>query len=133
MTKKLKCAELAQTMRVTEKCDVYSFGVVVLEIMMGKHPGELLSVMHSSNKSSWSSMEVLLKDVLDQRLPPPTGQLAETIVFTVTVAIACTRADPESRPMMRSVAQELSATTQACLSEPFGMITMGKLTGFKKK
>ncbi|KAK9019255.1 hypothetical protein V6N11_053781 [Hibiscus sabdariffa] len=34
--------ELAYTMVVTEKCDVYSFGVLALEILMGKHPGELL-------------------------------------------------------------------------------------------
>ncbi|MCI82560.1 putative leucine-rich repeat receptor-like protein kinase, partial [Trifolium medium] len=54
------------------------------------------------------------------------------IVFTMRVALACTRAAPESRPMMRSVAQELSATTQDCLSQPFGMITVSKLTGFKK-
>nr|KYP62422.1 Receptor-like protein kinase 5 [Cajanus cajan] len=125
--------ELAQTMRVTDKCDVYSFGVVVLEIMMGKHPGELLTRMHSNKYlSSMEEAEVLLKDVLDQRLPPPTGQLAEAVVFTVTIALACTRVAPESRPMMRSVAQELSATTQAYLAEPFGMITISKLTGFQK-
>ncbi|KAJ1385649.1 Serine-threonine/tyrosine-protein kinase, catalytic domain [Sesbania bispinosa] len=120
-------------MRVTDKCDVYSFGVVALEIMMGNHPGELLATL-SSNKSlsSIEDSQVLLKDVLDQRLPPPTGQLAEAIVFTVSVALACTRAAPESRPMMRSLAQELLPTTQACLSEPFSMITISSLTGFQK-
>ncbi|KAL4296574.1 hypothetical protein GQ457_12G018450 [Hibiscus cannabinus] len=34
--------ELAYTMVVTEKYDVYSYGVLALEIMMGKHHGELL-------------------------------------------------------------------------------------------
>ncbi|XP_061994885.1 MDIS1-interacting receptor like kinase 2-like [Rosa rugosa] len=34
--------ELAFTMAVTEKCDVYGFGVVALEIIMGRHPGELI-------------------------------------------------------------------------------------------
>ncbi|XP_047167182.1 MDIS1-interacting receptor like kinase 2-like [Vigna umbellata] len=125
--------ELAQTMRVTEKCDVYSFGVVVMEILMGKHPGELLGTL-SSNKylSSTEEAQVLLKDVLDQRLPPPTGQLAEAVVFTMTIALACIRESPESRPIMRAVAQELSATTQPYLSQPFTMITMNKLRGFQK-
>ncbi|QCD97769.1 LRR receptor-like serine/threonine-protein kinase FLS2 [Vigna unguiculata] len=125
--------ELAQTMKVTEKCDVYSFGVVVMEIMMGKHPGELLGTL-SSNKylSSTEEPQVLLKDVLDQRLAPPTGQLAEAVVFTMTIALACTREAPESRPIMRAVAQELSATTQAYISQPFGMITINKLSGFQK-
>ena len=130
----MKLAELAQTMRVTEKCDVYSFGVVVMEIMMGKHPGEVLATL-SSNKYLSSTQEepqLLLKDVLDQRLPPPTGQLAEAVVFTMTIALACTREAPESRPIMRAVAQELSATTQAYLSLPFGLITINKLRGFQK-
>ncbi|TQD90554.1 hypothetical protein C1H46_023900 [Malus baccata] len=34
--------ELAFTMRVTDKCDVYSFGVVALEVMMGRHPRDML-------------------------------------------------------------------------------------------
>ncbi|RDX61261.1 MDIS1-interacting receptor like kinase 2, partial [Mucuna pruriens] len=127
--------ELAQTMRVSIKCDVYSFGVVTLEIMMGKHPGELLGTL-SSNTCLWSTEEaqVLLKDVLDQRLPPPRGRLAKAVVLTVSIALACTRATPESRPVMRAVAQELSSTTttQACFSEPFGMITISKLAGFHK-
>lgn len=117
-------------MRVTEKCDVYSFGVVAMEIVMGKHPGDLLTSI--KQLSSMEDSEVFLKDVLDQRLPPPRGQLAEAITFIVTIALACTRNNPEARPPMRSVAQELSATTQPCLAEPFGSIRMSKLTGYHK-
>ncbi|PNX95926.1 putative LRR receptor-like protein kinase [Trifolium pratense] len=117
-------------MRVTEKCDVYSFGVVVLEILMGKHPGEFLGTLYSNK--SLTLMEMLVKDVVDQRLPPPIDTLDETIVFTMRVALACTRAAPESRPTMRSVARELSTSTQDYLPLPFGMITVSKLTGFQK-
>ncbi|KAF8388271.1 hypothetical protein HHK36_026937 [Tetracentron sinense] len=122
--------ELAYTMRVTEKCDVYSFGVVALEVMMGRHPGELISSL-----SSWSSgdRDLLLKDVLDQRLPPPTGQLAKEIVCVVTMALACTHTNPESRPTMRSVAQELSASTQVYLSESFLTITITSYQAFKNR
>lgn len=120
-------------MHVTDKCDVYSFGVVTLEVMMGRHPGELLNFLSSLTKmSSSDSQQFFLTEILDQRLQPPTGQLAEEVVFIVTVALACVRSNPESRPTMRSIAQELSARTQAYLSEPLATITLSKLTGFQK-
>ncbi|KAI6698867.1 hypothetical protein NL676_018986 [Syzygium grande] len=119
--------ELAVTMRVTDKCDVYSFGVVALEIMMGKHPGDLLSSLSTTQTlTSTEDPNLLLKDVLDPHLPPPTGQLARTVVFIVTVALACTRMSPNSRPAMHFVAQELSARTQAYLPEPLGSITINR-------
>ncbi|MFQ6630695.1 hypothetical protein Gotur_008570, partial [Gossypium turneri] len=36
--------EFAYSLVVTEKCDVYSFGVLALEILMGKHPGDIAFV-----------------------------------------------------------------------------------------
>ncbi|XP_057976144.1 MDIS1-interacting receptor like kinase 2-like [Malania oleifera] len=60
--------ELAYTMMVTEKCDVYSFGVLVLEVIKGEHPGDLVS---SISLSSSLSENMLLKEVLDQRLSTP--------------------------------------------------------------
>ncbi|KAJ0809679.1 putative protein kinase RLK-Pelle-LRR-XI-1 family [Helianthus annuus] len=106
--------ELALTMRVTEKCDVYSFGVVAFEIMMGRHPGELLTSLQSPNSTSTSPDNLLLslKDILDERLLPPTDREAEQVVYVLKVALACTCVSPESRPSMRNVAQELSASTQ---------------------
>ena len=53
-------AELAYTMMVTEKCDIYSFGVVALEILMGRHPGELMTSLSTSQS-------VMLNEILDQK------------------------------------------------------------------
>lgn len=122
--------ELAFTMKVTAKSDVYSFGVVALELMMGKHSGELIST--TTNSALHNNSDILLKDFLDQRLSPPTGQIAEEVVFVVTIALACTRDNPETRPNMRFVAQELAARTQAYLPEPLGSIKIGKLPNFSK-
>ncbi|XP_060671365.1 MDIS1-interacting receptor like kinase 2-like [Ziziphus jujuba] len=66
--------ELAYTMEVNEKIDVYSFGVVALESIMGEHPGDLISSLLSS---PLHAVDVLLKDVLDQRLSPPKRQIAD--------------------------------------------------------
>lgn len=101
-------------MRVTDKSDVYSFGVVALEVMMGKHPGELLFSPALSALSD--DPDSFMKDVLDQRLPPPTGQVAEEVLLVVSVALACTHAAPESRPTMRFVGKQLSARVPASQS-----------------
>ncbi|PRQ60996.1 putative non-specific serine/threonine protein kinase [Rosa chinensis] len=106
---------------------MYSFGVVALEIMMGRHPGELLA-SQSENRG------FLLKDLLDQRLGSPSSGLAEGVVSNVTMALACTSTDPSSRPTMQFVAKELSsARIQNCLSEPLDMITINKLAGFETR
>lgn len=110
-------------MKVTEKCDVYSFGVVALEVMMGRHPGEFMIS---------SDSDMVLMDVIDQRVSPPAGQTAEEVVFAVTIALACIQSNPNSRPNMRLVAQELTALTQAqaYVPRPLGNIKISKLADF---
>ncbi|XP_057486829.1 MDIS1-interacting receptor like kinase 2-like [Actinidia eriantha] len=93
--------EFAYTMAVTEKCDVYSFGVVALETMMGKHPGELLSSMASP-----SAQNMMITDVLDPRLEPPTNPIvAGNIALVATLAFACLRPEPRSRPTMQHISK----------------------------
>ncbi|XP_061352121.1 probable leucine-rich repeat receptor-like protein kinase At1g35710 [Gastrolobium bilobum] len=114
--------ELAYTLTVTEKCDVYSFGVVALETLMGRHPGELISSL-----SNLSTQNMLLKDLLDSRLPLPFSPKDEQdIVLVVTLALACLCSKPKSRPSMQHVAQELSCSKQP-LPLLFGEITIIQL------
>ncbi|CAN6553758.1 unnamed protein product [Malus baccata var. baccata] len=68
-------SELAYTMKVTEKCDVYSFGVLALEVITGKKLGDLISSFSSPSACE----NKLLKDVLDQRLPPPTLEVEDEL------------------------------------------------------
>ncbi|KAJ6971045.1 MDIS1-interacting receptor like kinase 2-like [Populus alba x Populus x berolinensis] len=103
--------ELAYTMKVDEKCDVYSFGVLTLEVMMGKHPGDFISsLMFSAYTSSSSPIghNTLLKDVLDQCLPPPENELADGVAHVAKLAFACLQTDPHYRPTMRQVSTELT-------------------------
>lgn len=95
-------AELSHTMVVTEKCDVYSFGVVTLEILMGRHPGELISSV-----SSISAQRILLQDLLDPRIRPPAGNATKRVILMGMVAFRCLQNNPKARPAMKEVSQLL--------------------------
>nr|XP_043611476.1 MDIS1-interacting receptor like kinase 2-like [Erigeron canadensis] len=111
--------ELALTMRVTKKSDVYSFGVITFEIMMGRHPGELLLSLQSQSMTSASSDDLALwsNNILDQRLSPPSDLVIEQVVRVLNIALACTQVAPETRPSMRTVAQELSTSSRRNIPE----------------
>ncbi|OMO68847.1 hypothetical protein CCACVL1_19802 [Corchorus capsularis] len=115
--------ELAYTMVVTEKCDVYSFGVLALEILVGKHPGELLSLL----SSPLSLQNIMLIDVLDPRLSPPTSQMvAGSIVLVGAIALACLNADPKLRPTMKQVSH-VFLSSQRSLRNPLCTISLLQL------
>nr|AAL31656.1 Putative protein kinase [Oryza sativa]AAM08710.1 Putative protein kinase [Oryza sativa Japonica Group]AAP51899.1 Leucine Rich Repeat family protein [Oryza sativa Japonica Group] len=94
--------ELSFTCVVTEKCDVYSFGVVVLEVVMGKHPMELLQTLLSSEQQ-----HTLVKEILDERPTAPTTAEEESIEILIKVAISCLEASPHARPTMMEAYQTL--------------------------
>ncbi|TYI62115.1 hypothetical protein E1A91_D10G222600v1 [Gossypium mustelinum] len=119
--------ELAYTMRIDKKSDVYSFGVLTIEVLMGRHPGDLLSYLSSSASASTlpfmsNDQHVLLKDVIDQRLSPPEIEAAEGIAF------ACLNGNPQHRPTMQQVAQALSRQSLP-LSSPFSTVKLGESLG----
>ncbi|CAB4267084.1 unnamed protein product [Prunus armeniaca] len=125
--------ELGYTMEVNESCDVYSFGVVTLEIIMGKHPGDLFSSFSSVSSSSSSSSssplpahQIPIVDVLDHRISPPTHQVASEVVSLVRIAFSCLNSNPKSRPTLKQVSHFLS-TQMLHLSKPIHMMTCGEL------
>ncbi|KAF7836340.1 MDIS1-interacting receptor like kinase 2-like [Senna tora] len=61
--------ELAYTMGVSEKCDVFSFGVLAFEILMGRHPSDLISHIQTCEVQNMK-----LKEILDPRLAVPTEE-----------------------------------------------------------
>ncbi|RID62773.1 hypothetical protein BRARA_E01821 [Brassica rapa] len=95
--------ELAYAMRVTEKSDVYSFGVLMLEVIKGKHPGELVSTLSSSPGTTLS-----LRSISDERLRMPEAEIRDELLKLVKVAVLCLQANPEFRPTMMTIAAEFS-------------------------
>ena len=99
--------ELAYTIEVNEKCDVYSFVVLSLEILLGKHPGDIVSTMLQSSSVGQTIDAVLLTDMLDQRLPFPTNDIKKELVSIIRIAFHCLTESPHSRPAMDQVCKEI--------------------------
>ncbi|XP_048323205.2 MDIS1-interacting receptor like kinase 2 [Ziziphus jujuba] len=115
--------ELAYTIVGTEKCDVYSFGVVALETLMGKHPKEVLSSL-----SSPSTQNLLLTEILDQRLTPPRSRLAvHSVVLVASIAFACLNANPRYRPTMEGVSKKFIDRCTPFADHCFHEISIGHL------
>ncbi|KAL3747034.1 hypothetical protein ACJRO7_015898 [Eucalyptus globulus] len=114
--------ELAYTLVVNEKCDVYSFGVVAMETIMGEHPGDIISML-----STLVRKEIMVHQILDPRLPiPRANYVARNIVLIVSLALACLRSDPTSRPTMKQVSKAFLAPKLA-LAQPFHSISLAQL------
>lgn len=114
---------------MTEKCDVYGFGVLTLEIITGRHPGELLSLISASSSQSSRSpslLQITLEDVLDPRLSPPNRQTASGVVMVTTLALGCLRTKPKSRPTMEQVTKEL-LVRRPQLPKPLDSISLQEL------
>ncbi|KAK4841494.1 hypothetical protein QYF36_005418 [Acer negundo] len=102
--------------RPTQKWDVYSFGVVLLELLTGKSP-ELSPTSSSSSTSNevpdlvrWVKKgfeeENPLSDMVDPMLLQEVHAKKE-VLAAFHVALACTESDPEIRPRMKNVSENL--------------------------
>ncbi|XP_026445449.1 probable leucine-rich repeat receptor-like protein kinase At1g35710 [Papaver somniferum] len=127
--------ELAYTMKVTQKCDVYSFGVLVIEVLHGRNPSDIITLLSpdllhaSSSTSTLPVKNIMLKDILDECLEAPTDIVKKELMYFVKVALSCLRGDPHTRPTMQEVSVELSRSAQIrpSFGKPFETVTLGDL------
>ncbi|KAL4385764.1 hypothetical protein GQ457_15G003720 [Hibiscus cannabinus] len=99
--------------RPTQKWDVYSFGVVLLELLTGKSPEispTTSTSMEIPDLVRWVRQgfeeENPLSDMVDPMLLQEVHAKKE-VLAVFYVALACTEADPEIRPRMRTVSENL--------------------------
>ncbi|KAK9902914.1 hypothetical protein M0R45_001429 [Rubus argutus] len=112
--------EYAITGHLSVKSDVYSFGVVLLEILTGlkavdksRHSDEEIHLVHWAIRLL--SDETELQTIMDTQIE---GQYSpQEALQTTHLALKCLQRDPESRPSMKEVVEEL-ACIQAMKENP---------------
>jgi serine/threonine protein kinase len=104
--------------RPTQKWDVYSFGVVLMELLTGKSPDS--SPLSSSSTSTvvvevpdlvkWVRKgfeeETPLSDMVDPMLLQEV-HAKQQVLSVFHLALACTEGDPEVRPRMKNVSENI--------------------------
>ncbi|GMP46318.1 hypothetical protein CsSME_00014524 [Camellia sinensis var. sinensis] len=114
-------------MEVNEKLDVCSFGVLILEVLMAKHPGDLIPSLSSSPPIVYG---VMLKDILDARLPSPKNHVEEEVVLVAKLALACLHTSPQCPPTMQQISVAQSKHRPP-LQNSFHLISIGQLFDVK--
>ncbi|KAM3405793.1 hypothetical protein ACQJBY_000046 [Aegilops geniculata] len=111
--------ELSYTSVATEKCDVYSFGVVVFELVMGKHPRDLLDGSLFNGEQS-----TMVKDILDQRPTTPKSTEENSLALLIKLALSCLESSPQARPTMQEAYQTLIQPSSSSTIVPFSALTL---------
>ncbi|PHU18044.1 hypothetical protein BC332_13739 [Capsicum chinense] len=116
--------ELAYTTEINESCDTYSFGVLSLEVILGRHPADIVLAV-SSLPSTSEILDILLKDMIDQR-PLSPSRMAEELIHITKMAFTCLHPTPQRRPTMLHVSASL-AKGKALLNNSFPFVTLRQL------
>lgn len=107
---------------LTTKSDVYSFGVVLLELLTGYKAIHRVEPNSAPRNVVDFAVPYIVSDeihhILDRRLPPPTPQEIEAVVYVGYLAADCVNLQGRDRPSMTEVVNSLERALAACLVEP---------------
>ncbi|KAJ6699928.1 LEUCINE-RICH REPEAT RECEPTOR-LIKE PROTEIN KINASE PXC1 [Salix purpurea] len=95
--------------KLTQKCDVFAFGIVLMELLTGRLP-------ESRPENDGKGLDSLVRNVFREERPLSEiidpALLSEVhakkqVVAVFHIALNCTELDPELRPRMRTVSENL--------------------------
>jgi hypothetical protein len=73
-----------------------------------------------------SSQNMMLHEILDQRLPIPNHLVAQDIFLVATIAFACLHEKPKSRPTLKCVSHEFLSRKKS-IAKPLQALSLWQL------
>ncbi|KAJ6812432.1 protein STRUBBELIG-RECEPTOR FAMILY 6-like [Iris pallida] len=106
--------EVAMSGNYTMKSDVYSFGVVMLELLTGRQPFDSTRPWSEQSLVRWATPQLHDIDALDKMVDPALKGLypAKSLSRFADVIALCVQSEPEFRPPMSEVVQQLVRLVQ---------------------
>uniref|UniRef100_A0ACD5ZF52 Uncharacterized protein n=1 Tax=Avena sativa TaxID=4498 RepID=A0ACD5ZF52_AVESA len=107
--------ELQESRIISERSDVYSFGVVMLELLTGRKPHDSSRPRHEQHLVRWAGFQLHDIESLSKMVDPPIrGQFSEKALSRFADIISrCIQREPEFRPPMSAVVQDLASIVNA--------------------
>lgn len=102
--------------RPTQKWDVYSFGVVLLELLTGKTADRLAQINFTSGMEIPMDLVMWVKKLFEEE--KPMSEIVDPVLLhevnankeirsVFEIAFSCTEEDPDDRPRMKTVSENL--------------------------
>jgi hypothetical protein len=106
--------EVAMSGQYNLKSDVYSFGVVMLELLTGRKPFDSTKPRSEQSLVRWAAPQLHDIDALDRMVDPALKGLypAKSLSRFADVIALCVQPEPEFRPPMSEVVQQLVRLVQ---------------------
>ncbi|XP_065872003.1 probable leucine-rich repeat receptor-like protein kinase IMK3 [Euphorbia lathyris] len=102
-----RAPELSKLKKANTKTDVYSLGVIMLELLIGKSPGEAMNGVDLPQWVASIVKEEWTNEVFDLELMKDVNEIGDELLNTLKLALHCVDPSPSVRSEVQQVLNQL--------------------------